>query len=774
MPNLHKLYIDSPHFRPGSRNAYLLAAAIVAVATALWIAINPVLPGVQFLTLFPAVLVTTLICGVKAGFLAVGLSTAIAWYVILPARTDFRLEVGEQIDALLSYFAVAWLDVLIVGAVREALARVGKLNVALTSAFEAMPDAILLTDQQGRIVNLNQRAASLFGRSRDGLLGSEVENLMPERFRERHVQHRAAFMASHHARAMGVGLSLFGRRPDGTEFPIDVQLGPIQMGEQSLTIAIVRDITERTALSAALAESWRRQAVLEERARGAEELRLWADAFKHAAIGIEISDPKTETIRYVNPAYAETLGVSVEEAQGRRSSDFYASGERDLLLARIEAADRTGHVTFESRQIRRDGSEFPVAVEIASVRAANGLPIYRVASSRDISEAKRTEEILRQALKMEAIGQLTGGIAHDFNNLLLAINLNFELLKPSLSAGPDVTELIDAIDASAEQARTLIAQLLAFGRRQMLRPSTLDVNEVVAGIAPMLRRLLQSSIEVRIAPEANVWPAFADRHQLETSLLNLAINARDAMPAGGRLVIETANVTLDGAYIEQDPGVVAGDYAMIAVGDNGVGMDEEQLTRAFEPFYTTKDPGAGTGLGLSQVYGFVRQSGGHISMLSELGRGTTVKLFLPRTAPGDPVERDDPVGAAPPAGRETILLVEDTDLVRTALRRSLVDLGYRVIDVGSAFAAVDILEGPESIDLLLTDLMLPGGMTGADLAARARHLRPAMHILLTSGYTQDEVWQQATQVPKSDLISKPYTVPELAIKLRDVLSRPGS
>jgi nitrogen-specific signal transduction histidine kinase/CheY-like chemotaxis protein len=379
----------------------------------------------------------------------------------------------------------------------------------------------------------------------------------------------------------------------------------------------------------------------------------------------------------------------------------------------------------------------------------------------------RLEEQLRHAQKMDALGQITGGIAHDFNNLLLAINLNLESLSEEVPETALTEPLFDGARQAIGQAHSLITHLLAFARRQPLSPTSFDVNESAGETRRMLHRAIPAIIEIEAKLGRDAGLVRADRNQFETALLNLALNARDAMPAGGRLTIGTADVTLDHAYAAIHPGAAAGRYVLIAVSDTGTGMTPEIADRAFEPFFTTKTDSGRSGLGLSQVYGYAKQSGGHARIVSEPGSGTTVQLFLPRF--GDaPTVRCGPL--KPTAARgETILLVEDTVLVRNAVAKMLVDLGYRPITAAGADEALALLKGDSRVDLLFTDMMLPGGLNGDELATMARRLRPGLNVLYTSGYT--EMWPADLGGEEGGfrLISKPYTKAELAVQLRAVL-----
>ncbi|MEX2642881.1 MAG: ATP-binding protein, partial [Acetobacterales bacterium] len=381
------------------------------------------------------------------------------------------------------------------------------------------------------------------------------------------------------------------------------------------------------------------------------------------------------------------------------------------------------------------------------------------------------DQRLRHSQKMDAIGQLTGGVAHDFNNLLTVILGNAEVLAESLTADHRLRLLAEMTAKAAQRGAELTNRLLAFARRQPLDPRVVDVNRQIADMDPLLRRTLGEHIEIRMSLTADLWPGMVDPGQLENALLNLCINARDAMSGGGRLTIETANTHLDAEYTARQVEVEPGQYVLIAVSDTGVGMDAATLERAFEPFFTTKDVGKGSGLGLSMVYGFVKQSRGHVRIYSEPGEGTTVKLYLPRATADETTA--EPAGDEAPVerGNERILVVEDNDMVRDHVAGQLTNLGYAVVAVGNGPEAMAILERGESFDLLFTDIVMPGGMSGRQLADAVQALRPGLPVLFTSGYTENAIVHHGRLDRGVHLLAKPYRHQELAEKMRLVLAQ---
>ena len=391
-------------------------------------------------------------------------------------------------------------------------------------------------------------------------------------------------------------------------------------------------------------------------------------------------------------------------------------------------------------------------------------------SSVDVTQRVQTEAAAAQAQKMEAIGQLTGGVAHDFNNLLQIIRSNLDLLSKQLDDSPRVKQRIDNALAGVERAAQLTRQLLAFARRQPLELHPVNLGRMVTEMSDLLRRTLGEQVEIETVVAAGLWNALADPAQIENALLNLAINARDAMPDGGKLTIELCNTSLDAEYAARHANVTAGQYVLLAITDTGTGMPPEVIARAFEPLFTTKPEGRGTGLGLAQVYGFVRQTGGHIKIYSEVGHGTTVKIYLPRTMQVE--ERDTPEILEPiVGGTETILVVEDDTQVRRGAVDILGTLGYRVLQAASIEYALEMLEKGGRIDLLFTDVVMPGPLKAVDLAKRARELQPHVAVLFTSGYTENAVIHNGQLDPGMSLVGKPYRREDLARKVRAALDQ---
>lgn len=392
---------------------------------------------------------------------------------------------------------------------------------------------------------------------------------------------------------------------------------------------------------------------------------------------------------------------------------------------------------------------------------------------KETDDRRAAEARLHQSEKMDAIGHLTGGIAHDFNNMLAIITGSLDLAKRRMGIEADsrIVSHIDNAASAAERAAALTHRLLAYARKQPLAPSRLDVNVLVGSVHALLERTLGEQVTIDMQLDSTLWPAHADQTQLETAIINLAVNARDAMPDGGRLMIETGNVALDEAYCRRHEDLSPGEYVRIAISDTGIGMSPEVLARALDPFFTTKDVGKGTGLGLSQVYGFLKQSGGHLNLYSEQGKGTTIKLYLPRATELQMAEQIDHGASlrfAPPHNL-TVLVVEDDDGVRAMARASLIELGFLVHDVDNPQEAVQLIENGLVIDLLFTDVVMPG-MNGRQLADRLRQTRPELKVLYTTGYTRNAILHNGVIDSDVVLLVKPYSIDDLARKIMDALN----
>jgi len=499
------------------------------------------------------------------------------------------------------------------------------------------------------------------------------------------------------------------------------------------------------------------------------DYRLLFDSNPHP---MWVFDAETLAFLAVNDAAIRLYGFSRDEFLGMTIKDIRPLEEVPALLEYLTTIpDSPSLPATQVKHRKKDGSLLEVAgssnpIQFRGKRA-------RLVMATDVSEKKRLEAQLLQAHRLEAVGRLAGGVAHDFNNLLGVITGYSELLLKDLGPQHPGSKRVDEIQKAAEQAAGLTRQLLAFSRKQVLQPRILDVNEAVADMEKMLRRVIGEDIQLVTKPGADLGRIQADPGQIAHLLMNLVVNARDAMPKGGTLTFATANVALDAAYASGHPEVQPGPFVMLAVSDTGVGMDAQTQAHIFEPFFTTKERGKGTGLGLATVFGIVRQSGGSISVDSRLGAGTTCRVYFPRVErarspfPGEPA-------ALPPRGAETILLVEDAEPLRVMIREILEGAGYTVLEYGDPEAALRRLTNPEGlVGLMLTDVIMPG-LSGPDLARRARIARPRINVLFMSGFTDEAMGPHGAVSAGTQFIQKPFTADALLAKVREALDTPGS
>ncbi|MCA1500925.1 PAS domain S-box protein [Bradyrhizobium sp. NBAIM14] len=481
-----------------------------------------------------------------------------------------------------------------------------------------------------------------------------------------------------------------------------------------------------------------------------------------AVDGVILLDAQDRILLF-NPACERLFGYRADEVMNRNVG---------MLMPEADAASERQARHFatggEAVGLRKDGTTFPMELSVGQARQDGELIFVGIV--HDLTARKLTEQQLQQAQKMETVGQLSGGIAHDFNNLLTVIIGNAEHLSEQLKARPDLGRFADDICQSGERGAELTQRLLAFSRRQLLRPQTIDCRSLLDSMFKLLKRTLREDIEIRTTSGPGTILAFADRAQLESAVLNLALNAQDAMPSGGHLTLATELITIeddDGAVHRE---VAPGSYVLIAVTDDGEGMTPEVAARAFEPFFTTKEVGKGSGLGLSMVYGFAKQSGGHVSIYSEAGLGTTARIYLPRASTGRS-QADLPDGEdTAPRGYETVLIVEDDPFVRSSVIRRVEALGYRVVAAVNGKDALQQLQSDPGIDLLFTDIVMPGGMSGWELADQARRVRPGLPVLFTSGYALETLVEQGRAQARAVVLTKPYRKVELAQRLRDALA----
>jgi len=636
-------------------------------------------------------------------------------------------------------------------------------NARYDAVVNSAPDAILTLDMAGVIQMANPAAAREFGYAVRDLVGQPIALLFGDQ-----QDWKTAWTTLLDGEALTRPVELVARRHNGSPSHVEMSAARWQAEARVFVTAILRDVNERRAAEAALRSL---NQTLERRVaeRTADRDRMW----RLSGDVMLVARPDGEIVA-TNPAWTTLLGWQERQLHGTELQEFVVPEDRPVLAAALREL-ATGPALprlFEVALKAQDGSSRSIAWSAVAADKFVQAVGRDVTAEREAEQALRqAEDALRQSQKMEAIGQLTGGIAHDFNNMLTGIIGAMDILKRRIAAKrfDDTERFMAAAVASANRAAALTHRLLAFSRRQPLDPQALDINRLVEGMADLLRRSLGEQVQLDIALGDGVWPAVTDANQLENALLNLAINSRDAMPGGGRLTIETSSVRINrpagGAKTDLEPG----DYTVVCVADTGIGMSRETLAKAFDPFFTTKPIGQGTGLGLSMVYGFAKQSNGHVRIESEVGRGTKVRLYLPRHV-GDLDEKDadDPV-TAPRGEGETVLVVEDDPSVRLLIAEVLRELGYACLEAGEGQAALQILTSRVRLDLMITDVGLPG-LNGRQLADMARQQRPDLKVLFVTAYAEQATGRSDFLAPGMEMVTKPFALDALGLKIREMIS----
>ena len=640
---------------------------------------------------------------------------------------------------------------LVSGAIRNITDR-KRAEQRILALLDSAPDAMVVVGEDGRISLVNTQTEKLFGYQREELLGQPVEVLVPERFWGNHRKHRAKYMDHTQVRPMGVGLDLYGLRKDGTEFPVEISLSPQQTEEGVFVSSTIRDVSHRKRVEEALRQS-------EASFRGMVEGTY--GVYRAGADG---------SILMANAALARILGFESEKdvLPLNLAADIFQPGEYSSYLF-DQPGRRKQFARLEARWRRKDGTVISVELSGRPVTDDAGNLLYFEVIVEDVSRQRSVEHRLRHIQKMEAIGRLAGGIAHDFNNVLGVITGYSEMLLDKLNSDAKLSSLVTHVLKATERGASLTRQLLAFSRQQVLEPRVINIQEHIKAVEGLLRRVLGEDIRLSVDAGDHAIHLRADPAQLEQVIMNLVVNARDAMPSGGNLNLEIARVHLDEDYCKHNPDTHPGSYVCLAVSDTGCGMSPEVLSRVFEPFFTTKESGKGTGLGLATVYGIVKQSGGNITVYSEVGHGTTFKVYLPLTE--EEVSKPD-LESLPdiaPDGSETILLVEDEDSLREVTCAYLKNKGYTVLVASESEAAIAAAaNSAQRIDLLLTDVILPGS-SGVQLAQRLAPGNPQMRVLYVSGYTADAIVHHGGHDPNFAFLSKPFSLPNLARKIRSIL-----
>ncbi len=628
--------------------------------------------------------------------------------------------------------------------------------------------AIYLMDLDGQVRSWNSGARRLKGYEPDEIIGQSFTRFYTAEDRAQSVPQRALAAAAAAGRHEMEGWRV---RKDGSRFWALVVIDAVydEIGQIIGFAKVTRDLTERQIAQQHLLESERRYR------------RLIEAVVDYAIYQL---DPQGIVTSW-NPGAQRIKGYTPDEIIGRHFSVFYTEEDRAAGVPAqvLQTAAARGKYEAEAWRVRKNGNKFFASVLVDPIHDEAGGLIGFAKVTRDITERLEAREALRSAQeqlalsqKMEAIGQLSGGIAHDFNNLMMIVQGNLESAQRNLRKMDgehfNLNRSINNALRGAQRAAALTSRLLAFSRRQALDPKPLDVNRFLTGAADFLQRSLGETIDVEVVGSAGLWQIESDVNHLEAALVNLAINARDAMPTGGKVTIEASNVFLDEEYARGNPEVIVGQYVVICVTDTGEGMPREVLNRAFEPFFTTKEPGQGTGLGLSQVYGFVKQSNGHVKIYSEAGQGTTVKLYFPRLMAGVAEdEEEDHEPSAQGEHGETILLVEDDRDLREYLAELLRDLKYHVLTAADANVALQIAQREQvRIDLLLTDIIMPG-MNGRELARKLVELRRGTPILFMTGYSRNAIVHHGRLDQGVDVLQKPVSQADLAARVRAALDR---
>ncbi len=630
----------------------------------------------------------------------------------------------------------------------------------LDAILESAAAGILSITSKGIIRTVNAAACKMFGYRAEELLGQNVSILTQGEDRKNHDAYMERYLRTGESRIVGIGREVTGCHKDGRPFPLHLSIGEFTVDDETFFTGVLIDLSKQKAAEELLAH----------------QQALFRAVYECLPDPVVITDP-AHHVRTVNPAFTRVFGYSPEDLAGKPTEPLFARHE-DWLNVCTRLA---GHCEPSSDQPSRDmefrranGEIFPGSVVSTAIETAERRALGYLDLIRDISAERRQEAQLMQAQRMEAIGQLTGGIAHDFNNILTVVIGNVELLEMRLREDETTLTLAREAREAAEIGARLTDRLLTFGRRQMLETRRINLNEFVLGLMEILRRAIGEDIDVSTSLSADLDLTEVDPGEVENAVLNLAINARDSMPRGGRIVIETRNVELDAAAVAKTPELSPGRYVVLSVSDTGHGMTPDVRARAFEPFFTTKGQGGagkGTGLGLATIYGFVKQSGGHATITSAPGEGTTVELFLPATpapegATASVATSSDPMPEG--AGRR-VLVVEDNDSVRRLTCRRLEELGYGVAQAANAVGALEVLAEDAAFDLVFSDVVMPGGLSGVDLAREVAMHFPQVRVLLTSGYAEEMLHSVDGHAPMPGLLRKPYSQADLARAIADVL-----
>jgi PAS domain S-box-containing protein len=625
------------------------------------------------------------------------------------------------------------------------------------SLLESIPDAIAAVDEEGTIIQVNSQAEQMFGYSHQELIGQKIEMLVPERYRTNHHTHRAHFGEKPKIRRMGAGLDLYGRRHDGSEFPVEISLSPVKSTHGMLILSAIRDISDRKKIEEELREAheelrrWTSQQIFDYRTL----LAAIVDSSEDAIIGKDLDGIITSW----NKGAEQMYGYSAEEMIGK-SINLIAPKETPNEVPEIMAKIRLGQSLehYEATRITKDGRRLIISLTVSPIHDSEGKIIGASAIGRNITEQKRAEDQLRQAQKMEAVGRLAGGVAHDFNNILGVISACSEFLRDRVEKGSQAAQFVDNLRKASERGASLTRQLLIFSRKQVVKPQVLNLNDRLTEVSKLLRPLMGEDVEIIISPKSDAVFVEADPGQLDQIVMNLAVNARDAMPRGGKLILETSTMDFDQGFARLHSPMTAGKYVLLAVSDTGLGMDQVTVQRIFEPFFTTKEVGKGTGLGLATVYGIVQQAGGYIWVYSEPGRGTTFKIYLPSAVEKIKSSLDvEPETMAPRHEGMAVLLVEDDEMFRSLTRQMLEEHGYRVLTAKDGKSALETVAADDGlIKLVLTDVVMRG-VSGPEMVNKLKESHPGIRVVYMSGYTGELIADRDVLESGITLLEKPFT-----------------
>ena len=735
----------------GTRNGVALAPALLAGRQ--WVGVIEAVPNSLLMAPAVAVRNTSLLVGLAAVLCAAVLAIIMARSLTRPIhRLTAAVESIGRKDAIPIPVDAGGETGVLARAFARVISEANAKAVALEERrriFETSQDLILVSDPRGFLVQVSPSVETILGYRPEEMIGhNAIEFLHPGDLEQAREEMRAARRGEQvrnrdsryiHKDGRVVTLSWMGAWSE-----------PVQRH-----FYVGRDMTESTRAQETLRES-------EQLARG----------IINSAIDAFIQIDQRGVIRDWNPQAEAMLGWSREEAIGKNAFDLMGAPDgqgpiQEALKGFLRSGlEQVRHPRHDVRIRRRDGTEFTGELSVSALRTRNGFVFNGFV--RDLTEKIAAEDRIRQSEKMEAIGQLTGGIAHDFNNILTVITGTIEILAGAVAHEPQLAAITKMIDEAAARGAELTQHLLAFARRQPLQPRETDINQLIIDTAKLLRPTLGEQVEINSVFKDENCVAIVDPNQLATAIINLALNSRDAMPGGGKLILETGSAYLDENYASQNDDVRPGPYVMIAVSDTGYGIPSAILDRVFDPFFTSKGPGKGTGLGLSMVYGFIKQSAGHIKVYSEEGQGTTIRMYLP---PGTGAVASDHSGADSKieSGHETILVVEDDRLVRDYVLAQLHSLGYATLDAANAAEALAIVGSNPKFDLLFTDVIMPGPMNGRQLADEIMKNHPGLKVLYTSGYTEDAIIHHGRLDSGVLLLAKPYRKSDLARMIRKAL-----